>query len=93
MPQRIILMMVTLFTVFSTIQLKVVTTVHAKQTFIVWLRFPMLSLTNALHKVFPSLANTVAYLTTVLSVVLRYHVHSTPAVKPDSSYFLEHTQH
>ncbi len=37
---RIIKMMVTLFTVFSTIQSKVVTTVHAKLTFIVWPRCP-----------------------------------------------------
>lgn len=40
-------MMVTLFTVFSTIQSKVVTTVHAKLTFIVWPKCQMLSSTSA----------------------------------------------
>lgn len=40
-------MMVTLFTVFSTIQSKVVTTVHAKLTFIVWQKCQMLSSTSA----------------------------------------------
>ena len=44
---RIIKMMVTLFTVFSTIQSKVVTTVHAKLTFIVWPKCQMLSSTSA----------------------------------------------
>ena len=44
---RIIKMMVTLFTVFSTIQSKVVTTVHAKLTFIVWQKCQMLSSTSA----------------------------------------------
>lgn len=39
-------MMVTLFTVFSTIQSKVVTTVHAKLTFIVWQKCQMLSSTS-----------------------------------------------
>lgn len=33
----------------------------------------------------PSLANTVVCWITVHSVVLRFHVHSMPAVKPDSS--------
>ncbi len=47
MQLRIIRMMVTPFTVFSTIQSKAVTTVHAKQTYIVWLKCLMLSSTNA----------------------------------------------
>ena len=47
MRQRIIRMMVTLFTVCSTIQSKVVTTVPAKQTFIVWLKCQTLLSTSA----------------------------------------------
>ena len=38
------------------------------------------------RKVFLSHANTVVHLTTVHSVAHRYHVHSMPADKPDSSY-------
>ena len=44
---KTIKMMVTRFTVFSTIQSKAVTTVHAKPTFIDWLRYQTLSSTNA----------------------------------------------
>ena len=44
---KTIKMMVTRFTVFSTIQSKAVTTVHAKPTFTVWLRYQTLSSTNA----------------------------------------------
>lgn len=44
---RIIKMMVTPFTVFSMIQLKVVTTVHAKPTFTVWPKCQMLLSTSA----------------------------------------------
>lgn len=44
---RIIKMMVTPFTVFSTIQLKVVTIVHAKLTFTVWPKCQMLLSTSA----------------------------------------------
>ena len=44
---RIIKMMVTPFTVFSMIQLKVVTTVHAKPMFTVWPKCQMLLSTSA----------------------------------------------
>lgn len=43
---RIIKMTATLYTVFSTIQSKVVTIVHAKPTFTVWQKYPMPSSTN-----------------------------------------------
>ena len=56
-----------------------------KLTFTVWLRFPTALSTNVWHKVFPSPANTAVCWITVLSVVLRYHVRSMPAAKPDSS--------
>ena len=72
---------------------KVATTVPAKPTFTVWLKYPTILSTNALHKVFLSPANTAVHWTTVLSVVLRYPVLSMPRVRPDSSCCWVHTLH
>ena len=52
---------------------------------IVWLKCQTLLSTSVWHKVFLSPANMAVCWITVLSVVLRYHVRSMPAVKPDSS--------
>ena len=79
-------MMVTLFTVCSTIRSKVVTTVLVRLTFIVWLRFLTQSSTSAWLKAFLSLANMVVCWITVHSVALRYRVRSTPVARRASSF-------
>ena len=85
-PLRTTRMMVTLFTVCSTIRSKVVTTVLVRLTFIVWLRFLTQSSTSAWLKAFLSLANMVVCWITVHSVALRYRVRSTPVARRASSF-------
>ena len=79
-------MMVTLFTVCSTIRSKVVTTVLVRLTFIVWLRFLTQSSTSAWLKAFLSLANMVVCWITVHLVALRYRVRFTPVARRVSSF-------
>lgn len=93
MRQRIIRMMVTRFIVCSTIQSKVVTTVPAKQTSIVWLKCQTLLSTSVWHRVYHSLANMVVCWITAHSVVLRYPVRSMPVVRPDNSCYWVLTLH
>ena len=80
-------MMVTRFIVCSTIQSKVVTTVPAKQTSIVWLKCQTLLSTSVWHRVYHSLANMVVCWITAHSVVLRYPVRSMPVVRLDNSCY------
>ncbi|COY32623.1 Uncharacterised protein [Mycobacterium tuberculosis] len=51
----------TLFSVCSTIQSKVVTTVRVKRTSTVWLKYLEISSTNVSLKVYLLLVNTVVY--------------------------------
>ena len=55
--------------------------------------YRLAEVSNALHKVFLSLANTVACSTTVLSVAHRFHVHSTLKVRQANNCCWVHTPH